>query len=1216
MVEKFFFRKFNKSCAFLVLLLFASSPLWAGHVSEKITLKVTNEKLVKVLEEIKRQSGYSFIYNEKYVKDLGGITVDVKEVSLDSVMKLVLKGTDLRYRIQDRIIMLEKVSSDDAVQKFKVIKGVVKDDRGEPLPGVTVLVKGTTIGVSTDANGNFALNMPEGYSILQFSFIGMETKDVKLVEDQTVVNVDMKMTVGELDEVIVSTGYTQTTQKRTTGSVAVVGREVFENRVPTSIDQLLQGQVAGVSIVAKSGRPGESAKIRIRGTNTLTGDAEPLWVVDGVPLQRNIPSIRGGQIKAGDFNDIFANGIAGINPNDIENVTILKDASAAAIYGSRAAGGVIVVTTKRGKAGKMSVNYSANFSVVMKPQRDGNLMNSKEKLAWEQELWDEFSVKGYNSPEEDKEWYPVIGIVGMLRANKLGKDGKVWTDEGFEPMNTAEQDAYIADLSKTTTNWFDELFRTAFSMNHYLSMSGGSDIATYYLSLGYSKDNGILKKTSYNRYNVSAKMNLKPHARVTVDFGVDFSQQKSDGSSLNVNPFQYAYFANPYEKPYNEDGSYRPDYTYFNLNQINGGREAILPPNGYNIMREIDETSSVAEDYSANLQLNLNYTISSKFRFSGLVSYSFINNKSDNINGIETYAAFVDKPSVLDGWNSRRTYGSITQASANNTNYSARGQLNYSDIFNSIHRLQILAGVEIRGSKAKSIQEKRYGYDPVTGNSSTPAPEKKGEQVDYTELVSMSTFIDGLSGQSIEETRFASFYASLDYSLYDKYIASLSFRTDGSNNFGSDEQFNPTWSLGLAWHVGDESFMDRLRPVLSRLKLSVAMGYTGNVNKSEKPELIMYYSTSYRKTETENLRIGNVRAAPNPHLRWEKTRDMKVALDFGLFDNRINGLVEAYYRLSKDLVTSVTVPYVTGFYNQGYNTSEMENKGIEATLQAVVVKYKDFKFNVSANIAWNGNKLKRYTSPISYVANNVVGYPQGAVFAGKSLGIDPQTGLYKYKLRSDADILKPSDLSDVNNYIFYKGTMTAPVTGGFNFNISYKTLTLSVGGVYSLNGKIVDEITSPVSYNTLSAGTSAGEKIPTSQNDLYVNHLNVRKDVTNRWTEERRTGVKYPRIIDYYKALTDHDGKPLNYSLIYPTSSTITRASMMESLSYLRVKNMSLSYALPQDVVKKMGVSSLSFSFILTNLFTITNYSGIDPETPGATYPLARSCSFGLSLGF
>ena len=777
-------------------------------------------------------------------------------------------------------------------------------------------------------------------------------------------------------------------------------------------------------------------------------------------------------------------------------------------------------------------------------------------------------------------------------------------------MSAAEQDAYIADLSKTTTNWFDELFRTAFSMNHYLSLSGGTDVATYYVSFGYSKDNGILKKTSYDRYSLSTKVKLNPHERVSVDLGVDFSQQKSDGSSLNVNPFQYAYFANPYEKPYNEDGSYRPDYTYYNLNQINGGREAILPANGYNIMREINETSSVADDYAANLMLSLNYIISSKFRFSGLVSYSFINNKSDNINGIETYAAFTDKPSQLDDWNSRRTYGSITQSSTNNTNYSARGQLNYSDIFNSIHRLQVLAGAEIRGSKAKNIYEKRYGYDPVTGNSSTPAPEKTDDQVDYNKLVDMANLIDGLSGQSIEETRFASFYASVDYSLYDKYIASLSFRTDGSNNFGSDEQFNPTWSLGLAWHVGDEHFMEKLHPVLSRLKLSVAMGYTGNVNKTEKPELIMYYSTSYRKTDLENLRIGEVRKAPNPHLRWEKTRDMKVALDFGLFNNRINGLVEAYYRLSKDLVTSVDVPYVTGFRGQGYNTSQIENKGIEATLQALVFRYGDFKFNASVNVAWNSNILKRYTSPISYSANNFVGYPLGSIFAGKSTGINPETGLYKYKLRPDADILKPTDLSDVNNYIYYKGTSTAPVTGGFNFSFSWKNLSLGVGGAYSLGGKVVDEITSPVSYNTISVtGMSSGERIPTNENDLYVNHLNVKKDVTNRWTEDNITGVKYPRIIDTY-------GERLYYDQIYPTSSTITRATMLENVSFLRVKNMSLSYSLPANVVSKMGISSLSFSFILTNLFTITNYSGLDPETPGATYPLARSCSFGLSLGF
>ena len=495
MVEKLFFRKFNKSCTFLVLLLFASGPLWAGHASEKITLKVTNERLVKVLEEIKRQSGYSFIYNEKFVKDLGGITVDVKEVSLDSAMKVVLKGTDLRYRIQDRIIMLEKIPQENNEKKFQMISGTVRDDEGVVLAGVTVLIKGTSIGVSTDVDGKFSLNVPEGNGVLLFSFIGMETLEVNLKGKSFPLNVVMESKADELDEVVV-TGYTQTTKKRSTGSVAVIKKEVFENRPVVSVDNLLQGQIAGVSVLAASGRPGSASKIRIRGTNTLTGDAEPLWVVDGVPLQKDIPKIATGQIKSGDFDNIFTTGLGGINPNDIESVTILKDASAAAIYGSRAAGGVIVVTTKQGKAGKMNVNYAANVSIVLKPQRDMNLMNSREKLAWEQELWDQYSAGGFKSGT----YYPVVGIVGMIRAGK----------DDFKGMTVAEQDAYIEELASRTTDWVDILFRNSFSMNHHLSLSGGKEEFTYYLSFGYSNDKGTMKENEYNRYNVSAKMNLKP----------------------------------------------------------------------------------------------------------------------------------------------------------------------------------------------------------------------------------------------------------------------------------------------------------------------------------------------------------------------------------------------------------------------------------------------------------------------------------------------------------------------------------------------------------------------------------------------------------------------------------------------------------------------------------------------------------------------------------
>lgn len=474
-------------------------------------------------------------------------------------------------------------------------------------------------------------------------------------------------------------------------------------------------------------------------------------------------------------------------------------------------------------------------------------------------------------------------------------------------------------------------------------------------------------------------------------------------------------------------------------------------------------------------------------------------------------------------------------------------------------------------------------------------------------MVTFATFVDGLSGQSIEENRFASFYAAAQYSLMDKYILDVSFRTDGSNNFGSKEQFNPTWSVGAAWHIGDEAFMEMLRPVVSRLKLTLAMGYTGNISKSVKPQLVMAYSSIYRKTNDNNYRTGYVKSAPNPKLRWEKTKDMKVGVDFGLFNNRIGGVFEAYYRLSKDVVSNVEVPYVTGFDNQGYNTSEIENKGLEFSLNAKVVQFRDFGFSLSANVAWNRNILKRYESPNGLYGSEVEGYPIGSIFAGKSNGISPESGLYTYQLRPDADIQTVADLTDTDNYFYYLGTTTAPVTGGFSLSFVYKNLALSVGGNYSCNGKIKNTIISPASYNTL--GGSPNEYVPTQENDLYRNHLNVRKDVVNRWTPEHRTGVKYPRIIDAH-------GPSLGFKQLYPWSSSITQASTLENGSYLRLQNISLSYSLPNKMLDKTPLSSVSFSCMMTNLLTITNYSGLDPETPGTTYPLSRTVSFGISVGF
>lgn len=1188
-------KKIRRVLFFVFSLLLTVGPVYASVAQQvRISLRVSDAPFVKVLEEIRKQSGYNFMYNEKYVETIGRLSLDINNCPLEEAMQEVLKGTGLNYKLQGNILILQKNGSDQP--QFRKLTGIVKDEKGLPIPGATVLIKGTTTGVSTDIEGKFMIELPVGVSVLQISFIGMETQDVKVPANLNHLDVTMRYHVSELEEVVVSTGYSQTTKKRASGSVAVIQKEVFENKAIPTMDKLLQGQIAGVNVMAKSGRPGESAKIRIRGTNTLTGDAEPLWVVDGVPLQKNIPAIETNQIKAGDFSDIFTNGIAGINPNDIDNVTILKDAAAAAIYGSRAAGGVIVVTTKSGKAGKMSVNYSATVSVVMKPSRDANLMNAAEKLAWEQELWDEFSAKGF----QEGGYYPVVGIVGMINAGK----------EEFGGMNDAEKAVYLDELRKTDTDWLDLLFRTAVSHNHYLSFSGGQEKVTYYVSMGYAKDNGAVKKTDYTRYNLTGKLDADPNERLHIQLSYDLAKQQSREPASYVDPFAYAYFANPYESPYNADGSYRSDCTYFKLSKINGGYDPTIPPNGFNILREMNETESITDNFSTSARFSFDYTFFEKLKFSGLGSFSFTNNKSDSYLGKESYSAYIDRLYFDTQTNSSRTYGSISQSNANNSSYLLRGQLNYSDVYRDMHRLSVIAGAEIRGEKAESIYEKRYGYDPITGNSAMPVPPAPSgaDGTKYEDLVSYADMVNQLSGQEIVENRFASFYGALDYSLFDKYVLNLSFRTDGSNNFGSDEQFNPTWSVGGAWHISEESFMAGITSVLDRLSFRVATGFTGNISKAVKPNLIMDYSKYFRTVGDETYRMGSVKNAPNPHLRWEKTRDLKVAVDFGLWDERVSGLFEAYWRKSIDCVSSVTVPVTTGFYTQAYNTSEIQNNGLEGSLSVAILRNKNYSLRVSGNVAWNQNKLVKYEAPNGGMyAGDYVNYPIGSIFGGKYQGIDPETGLYTFALRPDAVINKNEDLTNPDNYFYYLGTNNAPITGGVSLSASYKNLSLSVGGSYSINGKIIDEIQSPFDYTAIEG--SVVERIPTSRNDLYVNHLNVHKDVTDRWTPERTIGVKYPRIIDAY-------GSKLGYDFDHPTTSAITKGALLKKVSYLKINSITLAYNMPERWMKRINFSSCSLNLALNNFFTFTGYDGIDPEVPGATYPVSRSVTFGINVGF
>ena len=1078
--------------------------------------------------------------------------------------------------------------------------GQVTDTDGAPVIGAgLVCIEKNTAVTTTDLDGNFSITLPAGAKTVKFSSVGMKELVYQLIPGRTEnIRIIMEWENTELDQVVV-TGYAQTSVKRITGSVAVLNSEKFEAKAISSVDALMQGEVAGVSIKSLSGQPGTQAKITIRGSNNITGSSAPLWVVDGVPLQSESPVLSSEQLATGGFDNIFVNGIGNINPNDIESITILKDAAAAAIYGSRAANGVIVVTTKKGEAGKMRISYNNTFSWSFKPERSLNLMNSSEKLSWEDELWNEFSAAKYAASLTDNTViYPVVGIVGQIRAG-LGDFASMKGDK-------AAQDKYIESLRNVDTNWYNLLFRNSFSQGHHLSLSGGSGKSTYYVALGLNDEDGMLIHNDYRRYNVNAKMTLTPTDWARIDVGMEAARQESKMPYSTVDPFYYAFFSNPYERAYNADGSYAADNTWFTLGYYNGrGAEQVMPKNGFNIIRELDSNYSKTANTNGTFRAQTDFRIIEPLHFVGLVSYSYSNNSTDKVIDKYSYSAFRDRLGS-DDRSQTNLYGNISQNRTNRNSYVARGHFSFNKTFAETHTVNLLAGAELRSSGSNTIFTKRYNYDPKTGTTSLP--QISGPQDEWLSEV------EKLNGEYFSKTRYASFYASADYYLGKSIVLNASFRTDGSSNFGSNKQFNPTWSAGAAWHIGEEAWMKKALPALSHATLRAAYGFTGDVNTSTSHLLVIQYlQQQYRYFGDETFNLGTIPSAPNPDLGWEKTQDAKAGLDFGLWKDRLTLNTEYYYRLSTDVVTSSPVQSTTGFTHVYFNAADIMNSGIELKLNGKIIQTKDWGLSAAVNFAYNYNKVLKYNpvskSGITSKDRYVEGYPTGAIFSGKYAGIASDTGLYQFELRPDATISTATDLNKPDNYRYFLGTTIAPYTGGFNLSASWRQLRLSISGVYSFGCKTYEYFRYPASYSNASHSGVSTETVQSQFSDLYGNHLNVEKDRTNRWTATHTTGVKYPRIYDYF------DGK-YNFASYNPMDSSIIDAVYLKNNSYLRIKSIILTYSLPGAAVKKMRMRGLSFNVSLNNFFTFTKYDGMDPEIPGATYPTTRSVSAGMNIDF
>ena len=534
------------------LLLISASSVWARDVYSQGAQEMFSVKsgtIESIFKQIKKQSDYEFFYNTAILDVKQNVMLTSTSGTLDEILAQVL-GKKYEYQVKDNYVLIseKKVSTPDEVKKV-TIKGVVKDKKGELLPGVSVLLKGTVIGVATDVKGEFTLVIPEQEKImLMFTFIGMKTKTIEYKKQEKPIVVILEDNVTEMDEVVV-TGYQEIKKTRMTGSVEVVTSKDIANKGYTSIEDVLKGQMAGVAVMNLSGRPGAQATIRIRGINSLTGDTDPIWIIDGMPLSGDVPEISMGGTE---FQEtVLTSGIGNIPPDDIESITVLKDAAATAIYGSRAANGVIVVTTKRGAVGRSYINIQASYGLSEAPGNRLKMMNTKEKIAFERGIYEDF---------------PGLNIGG--RVYQLLKD----VDNG--KISKVEADAEIDRLSKINTNWFDEIFRVAQTQNYSISLSGGDERTQYYGSLSYLSQEGVMPNNKYESMGASIKLTHDFNRFLRVHFDVRSTLRNDRSSASPVNPLDYATYANPYERPYDDNGNYVYDRSsYSTKSSIKDGYE-------------------------------------------------------------------------------------------------------------------------------------------------------------------------------------------------------------------------------------------------------------------------------------------------------------------------------------------------------------------------------------------------------------------------------------------------------------------------------------------------------------------------------------------------------------------------------------------------------------------------------------------------------------------
>jgi TonB-linked SusC/RagA family outer membrane protein len=1132
------------------LIIISCFHISAKSYSQNVSLSGSNIPLSKALTLISEKSGHYLFYKHNEVKDAAPVSFNLKNVALAAALKEILKDQPFTFSIEQKTIVITKLAGSNTkpLSVFIDIKGKVLGDGGTPLPGAGIKVKGTSQTATTDANGNFSLSNLKENAVLIVSYVGYVTKEVS-IGTSTNITINLVEEAGNLNTLVV-VGYGKQERKDVTGSISSIDSKKIKDQAVVSLDNAMAGQMAGVQVSQATGAPGGGSTVRVRGAGSLTAGNEPLYVVDGFPVTN-------------DYNQ-RNNPLATINPADIDNIQVLKDASATAIYGSRGSNGVVIITTKSGKSGASKIDFSLNTG-LQQVEKTLDMLNAREYAVYINEARNNAWINsGAGRSATDPNSVRLNNVMYLLPASLSDPDA---LGEG--------------------TNWQNEIFRTAPMNNYQVNFSGGNDKTRYFISGGYLAQDGILLGTDLKRYsfrvNVESQLNkaVKVGANITPTYNFT-NQTLAEGNWQGGGIIQSALAAGPQLTPYNPDGSYRK------ITGLGMGNS------------EVDNPVKIAKEYfhqQGNMRLlgtaYAEVSIINDLKFKALVGADIRNFREQIFN-----------PSIINP----NSVNDTKLATANNNTNESRNWLS-----------------EFTLNYNKKI--KKHAFDALLGytiqkeNIETTAISATNFPNDLIKTISAAGAITSANAVK-EEWALLSYLARLNYSFDNKYLLTATFRTDGSSRFGFDNRWGAFPSVSLGWRVSEEGFMKNVNWIAD-LKLKASYGITGNNFISNYGSIALTTTDNYifgasGGTIVNGIRLNNI---GNSLLSWEKNKQLDLGLEFGILQNRLSMSFDYYNKRTSDLLLNVPTPTLTGYSNALQNIGEIQNKGFEFTASSRNL-VKAFKWTTDFNISTNNIKVlalgpdgsRILSRQLTFAAGNThvtaIGLAPGSFFGYKVIGVyqnqnevDTQPVV---KNANGTTASKPGQIKfqDVNG----DGVITAD--DRTNIGSPFPDFTYGMTNSFSYKG---------FDFSFTLQGVQGFEVLNAARRfyGSYAGLNNSLRSAVNGWKSPSDPGSgSIPQI--------DRNFGALGVASVINNATS----AFVEDGSYLRIRNITLGYNIPAAIAQKLRVANARLSFTVQNAYTFTKYEGYNPEVsveganplmPGVdsgAYPLARTFMFGLNFGF